>query len=50
MFSKKNAAKHQLAHTALEWARDNGKKVDVICPSVADYIAHHPEYEELVLK
>jgi len=40
----------ELAHTALEWARENGKKVDVICPSVADYIAHHPEYEDLVLK
>ena len=39
-----------LAHTALEWARENGKKVDVVCPSVADYIAHHPEYADLVLR
>jgi predicted GNAT family acetyltransferase len=39
-----------LAETALQYARDNKVKVDVICPSVADYIAKHPEYEELVLK
>lgn len=39
-----------LAHTALEWARENRKRVDVICPSVAGYIAHHPEYSDLVLR
>jgi len=39
-----------LAHTALEWARENGKRVDVICPLVEEYIARHPEYADLVLK
>lgn len=38
-----------LAHTALEWARANGKKVDIICPSVFEYLAKHPEYSDLVL-
>jgi predicted GNAT family acetyltransferase len=38
-----------LAHTALEWARENGKRVDVICPLVEEYIARHPEYADLVL-
>ena len=39
-----------LAHTALEWARKNAKRVDVICPLVEEYIARHPEYADLVLK
>jgi uncharacterized protein len=32
-----------LAKTALDYARDNNLKVDVVCPVVADYIAKHPE-------
>ena len=40
----------ELAQTALEWARENGKKVDVICPSVAEYIGKHPEYQDLVIR
>jgi uncharacterized protein len=40
----------QLAETALQWARTNRVKVDVICPSVAEYIEHHPEYADLVLQ
>jgi hypothetical protein len=39
----------ELAHSALEWAREQGLKVDVICPSVAEYIGKHPEYGGLVL-
>jgi hypothetical protein len=39
----------ELAHTALEWAREQGFKVDVICPSVAEYLTKHPEYADLVL-
>jgi predicted GNAT family acetyltransferase len=39
-----------LAETALEWARANHRKVDVICPSVLDYIQKHPEYSDLVLR
>ena len=38
-----------LAETALQWARENHRKVDVICPSVLDYIAKHPEYSDLVM-
>jgi predicted GNAT family acetyltransferase len=40
----------ELAHAALEWAREQGLKVDVICPSVAAYLETHPEYADLVLK
>ncbi len=39
-----------LAHTALEWARENHKKIDVVCPSVAGYLSEHPEYSDLVLR
>ena len=39
-----------LAETALQYARKNSLKVDVICPSVQDYIAKHPEYSDLVLR
>jgi len=39
-----------LAETALQWARENKLKVDIICPSVQEYIAKHPEYSDLVLK
>jgi uncharacterized protein len=39
----------ELAHSALEWAREQELKVDVICPSVAEYLTKHPEYADLVL-
>jgi predicted GNAT family acetyltransferase len=39
-----------LAETALQWARENHRKVDVICPSVLDYIAKHPEYSDLIMR
>ena len=32
-----------LAESALQWAREHEVKVDVICPSVAAYLAKHPE-------
>ena len=38
-----------LAETAFQYARKNNLKVDVICPSVQEYIAKHPEYLDLVL-
>ena len=38
-----------LAETALQYALENKLKVDVICPSVLDYIAKHPEYSHLLL-
>lgn len=39
-----------LAKTALDYARDNHLKVDVICPSVAGFIEKNPEYKVLVGK
>ena len=39
-----------LAKTALEYARDQKLKVDVVCPMVADYIAKNPEFNSLVGK
>jgi predicted GNAT family acetyltransferase len=39
----------ELAQSALNWARERGLKVDVICESVAAYIRKHPEYVDLVL-
>ena len=39
-----------LAATALQYALKNGLKVDVICPSVLDYLAKHPEYSHLALR
>ena len=38
-----------LAETALQWARENNLKIDVLCPIVQDYVAKHPEYSDLVL-
>ena len=40
----------ELAHSALEYAREQGLKVDIICPSVNAYIEKHPEYAGLMLK
>jgi uncharacterized protein len=39
-----------LAKTALEYARDHDLKVDVICPSVANYLSKNPEFQDLVGK
>src|SRR6266404_1241101 len=38
-----------LAETALQWAREKNLKVDIICPTVREYVANHPEYSDLVL-
>ena len=39
-----------LAQTAFQWARENDKKVDVVCPTVAGYLKHHPEFSDLLLR
>jgi predicted GNAT family acetyltransferase len=39
-----------LAEQALNWAREKGYKVDIICPIVRKYISKHPEYADLVVK
>lgn len=38
-----------LAHYGLEWAKENHRKVKVVCPFVAVYLKRHPEYNELVI-
>ena len=38
-----------LAETALNLAREKGLQVDIICPTVQEYVAKHPEYSDLVL-
>jgi predicted GNAT family acetyltransferase len=38
-----------LAETALRWAREHNLKVDIVCPTVQQFIAKHPEYSDLVL-
>jgi uncharacterized protein len=38
-----------LAKYGLEWAKENHKKVKVICPFVAIFLKRHPEYNELVV-
>jgi predicted GNAT family acetyltransferase len=38
-----------LAETALQYALKHNLMVDVICPSVRDYMSKHPEYTGLVL-
>jgi uncharacterized protein len=39
-----------LVKSALDWARENHMKVDVVCPFVAGYLETHPEYSDLVLR
>jgi hypothetical protein len=39
-----------LAKTALDWARANNMKIDVVCPFVDGYLQSHPEYSDLVLR
>lgn len=39
----------ELAKSALEFARENQMKVDVICPSVAAYVERHKEHSDLLL-
>jgi predicted GNAT family acetyltransferase len=39
-----------LAESALQWARAHHVRVDVICPSVAEYLSKHPEYSDLVVR
>jgi len=38
-----------LARDALNWAREHGLKVDIVCPIVREYVSAHPEYADLVM-
>ncbi len=35
-----------LVRTALQYARDNRLRLDVLCPLAADYLARHPELRQ----
>jgi predicted GNAT family acetyltransferase len=37
-----------LARTAFEYARDHSLKVDVICPTVANFVSKNPEFRKLI--
>jgi uncharacterized protein len=39
-----------LAETALRWAREHQLKVDIVCPSVQEYVTRHQEYSNLLLR
>jgi uncharacterized protein len=39
-----------LAETALQYARENKLKVDIVCPLVQGYVSKHPEYADLIMK
>ena len=39
-----------LAETALHWAREHNLKVDIVCGTVRQYVAKHPEYSDLMLQ
>ena len=38
-----------LAENALQYARENKLKVDVICPLVQGFVSKHPEYSDLIM-
>jgi len=38
-----------LAETALHRARKHNLKVDIICPTLQQYVMEHPDYSGLVL-
>lgn len=38
-----------LAETAFQYARESNLKVDIICPTVREYIGKHPEHSDLVM-
>ena len=39
----------ELAHAALEYARQNELTVIAICPFVQEYVSGHPEYQSFVI-
>jgi len=39
-----------LAETALHWAKERNLKVDIVCPTVREFITTHPEYSDLVMR
>jgi uncharacterized protein len=39
-----------LAETALRWAQEHNLRVDIVCPTVRQYVAKHPEYSDLIMR
>ena len=39
----------ELAHAALEYARQNELTVVAVCPFVQEYVTSHPEYKSFVI-
>jgi hypothetical protein len=37
----------KLAHFVLEYARENGLRVQALCPFVKKYVNEHPEYQSI---
>jgi len=37
----------KMAFAAMEFAKDNGLKVQALCPFVAKYVREHPEYHSI---
>lgn len=37
----------KMAHEAMEYAKNNGLKVQALCPFVKKYVIEHPEYHEI---
>lgn len=38
----------KLAHHVMEYARENGLKVQPLCPFIAAYVRRHPEYNDII--
>ena len=45
---RKQGVANELSKKALDYAREQNLKVEVICPIVFHYIHEHPEYRSLV--
>lgn len=39
----------KITRFALEWARENGKKVRPVCPYIVSYLEKHPEFGDVVV-
>jgi uncharacterized protein len=37
----------KMAHVALEYAKENGLRVQALCPFVKKYVIEHPEYQSI---
>lgn len=38
----------ELIHRVLDEVRETGRKITIICPVVGEFVAHHPEYLDLI--